>query len=152
REPLPRGQDVSSTQSLAEARLNEMVKNCKRREWPLFPGSMRIHNVWTLAGVRAALTALPAWKSHRPTAGHVSPGLRARSGLKQERVETMQNRRGFLLTLVTGFVAMAFVVGTVFADELLGVLTKVDVDGKKLTVVEKDTDKEVVVKTTEDTE
>ena len=64
----------------------------------------------------------------------------------------MKNRRGFLLTCVTGFVAMALVVGTVIADELLGVLTKVDVEGKKLTVVEKDTDKEVVIKTTEETE
>jgi hypothetical protein len=64
----------------------------------------------------------------------------------------MKNRRGFLLTCVTGFVAMALVVGTVIADELLGVLTKVDVEGKKLTVVEKDTDKEVVIKTNEDTE
>ena len=38
------------------------------------------------------------------------------------------------------------------ADELLGVLTKVDVDGKKITVVEKDTDKEVEIKITDDTE
>jgi len=63
----------------------------------------------------------------------------------------MQNRRGFLLTAVTGVVAMALVVGTVIADELLGVLTKVDAEGKKVTVVEKDTDKEVVVKITDDT-
>ena len=63
----------------------------------------------------------------------------------------MQNRRGFLLTAVTGVVALAMVVGTVIADELLGVLTKVDVEGKKITVVEKDTDKEVVVKITDDT-
>ena len=36
----------------------------------------------------------------------------------------MQNRRGFLLTIVTGFVAMAIVVGTVIADELLGVISQ----------------------------
>jgi len=64
----------------------------------------------------------------------------------------MQKRRGFMLTLITGFVALAMVVGSVIADELLGTLTKVDVEGKKLTIVEKDTDKEIVVKTTEETE
>jgi hypothetical protein len=64
----------------------------------------------------------------------------------------MQNRRGLVLMAVTGFVALAMVVGTVIADELLGVLTKVDVDAKKITVVEKETDKEVVLKTTADTE
>jgi hypothetical protein len=64
----------------------------------------------------------------------------------------MQKRRGFLLSVVTGVVAMALVVGSVIADELLGVLTKVDVDAKKITVVEKGTDKEIVLKTTGDTE
>jgi len=63
----------------------------------------------------------------------------------------MQNRRGFLLTAVMGVVAMALVVGTVIADELLGALSKVDAEGKTITVVEKDTDKEVVVKITDDT-
>jgi hypothetical protein len=46
---------------------------------------------------------------------------------------------------------MVLVVGTVIADELLGVLTKVDVDAKKITVIEKDTDKEHVLKTNDDT-
>jgi hypothetical protein len=64
----------------------------------------------------------------------------------------MQNRRGFLLTVVAGFVAMALVVGTVIADELLGVITKVNVDDKELTVVEKDTDKGIKIKVTDDTE
>jgi hypothetical protein len=63
----------------------------------------------------------------------------------------MKNRRGFLLTCVTGFVAMVLVVGTVIADELLGVLTKVDVETKTLTIEEKDTDKEVKVKVNDDT-
>ena len=44
------------------------------------------------------------------------------------------------------------VVGTVIADELLGVITKVDVEGKKITVIEKDTDKEIEVKITDETE
>ncbi len=64
----------------------------------------------------------------------------------------MKNRRGFMLTMTTGLVGLAFVVGSVIADELLGVITKVDVDGKMLTVVEKDTDKEVKVKVTDKTE
>ena len=61
-------------------------------------------------------------------------------------------RRAFLLTLTCGVVALAMVVGPVIADELFGVITKVDVDGKKLTVVEKGTDKEIIVTTTDDTE
>jgi hypothetical protein len=64
----------------------------------------------------------------------------------------MRNRRKFLTILTTSFVALAFVVGSSFADELLGYISKVDVDAKKLTVVEKDTDKEVIVTTTADTE
>ena len=64
----------------------------------------------------------------------------------------MKNRRKFLMALTTGFVALALVVGSALADELLGVITKVDVEGKKLTVVEKGTDKEIIVTTTDDTE
>jgi hypothetical protein len=63
----------------------------------------------------------------------------------------MQNRRKFLLTVTSGLVAMGFV-ASVIADELLGVITKVDVDGKKITVEEKDTDKEVEIKINDDTE
>ena len=44
------------------------------------------------------------------------------------------------------------VVGTVIADELLGVISKVDVEGKKITVIEKDTDKEIEIKITDETE
>jgi hypothetical protein len=64
----------------------------------------------------------------------------------------MMKRRGFMLTLITGLVALGFVVGTVIADELLGTITKVDVDGKVLTVVEKETDKEIKIKVTDKTE
>jgi len=63
----------------------------------------------------------------------------------------MQNRRKFLLMLTAGVVAMGFVVATVVADELLGVITKVDVDGKKITVEEKDTNKEIEIKITDET-
>ena len=60
----------------------------------------------------------------------------------------MKNRRGFLLALVAGLMAAAVIITPVIAEELIGVITKVDVAGKKLTVVEKGTDKEVVVTTT----
>jgi hypothetical protein len=64
----------------------------------------------------------------------------------------MQNRRRFLFSLSAAVAATGFVVATVFADELIGVITKIDVEGKKITVVEKETDKEVVVKITDETE
>jgi hypothetical protein len=64
----------------------------------------------------------------------------------------MQNRRKFLLMLTTGIVAMGFVVASVIADELIGVITKVDVEGKKITVEEKGTEKQVELKITDETE
>ncbi len=64
----------------------------------------------------------------------------------------MQNRRKFLLTLSAAVVGMSLVVASVLADELFGVITKADADAKKITVVEKDTDKEIEVKITDDTE
>ena len=48
--------------------------------------------------------------------------------------------------------APAVIVAPVIADELFGVITKVDVEGKRLTVVEKRTDKKVEVTTNDDTE
>jgi hypothetical protein len=57
-----------------------------------------------------------------------------------------------LLSLTAGLVAAAVIITPVIAEELMGALTKVDVEGKKLTVVEKGTDKEVVVTTTDATE
>ena len=57
----------------------------------------------------------------------------------------MTNRRKFLFSLTAGIVALGVVAGSALADELLGVLTKVDIAGKTVTVLEKDTDKEVVV-------
>src|SRR3954469_21537277 len=64
----------------------------------------------------------------------------------------MKNRREFLLTVTAGLVALAVIITPVIAEELFGVITKVDVEGKKLTVVEKESDKEVTVTTTDDTE
>jgi hypothetical protein len=66
--------------------------------------------------------------------------------------DPMQNRRKFVLTLTACFVAMGFVVVSVLADELLGVIIKVDADAKKITVLEKDTDKEIVITTDDKTE
>jgi hypothetical protein len=63
----------------------------------------------------------------------------------------MQSRRSFLIKLAAGFAVMGLVVGTVIADELLGVISKVDVEGKKITVIEKDTDKEIELKITDET-
>lgn len=64
----------------------------------------------------------------------------------------MQNRRKVLLTLSATVVGMALVVASALADELLGFITKVDADAKKITVLEKGTDKEIEVKITDDTE
>lgn len=60
--------------------------------------------------------------------------------------------RPLLRTAACAAVAFSVVAGSVLADELLGLLTKVDVEKKTITVVEKGTDKEVVVKITDDTE
>jgi LytS/YehU family sensor histidine kinase len=64
----------------------------------------------------------------------------------------MQSHRKFAIKFAACFAAMGFFVVSVFADELLGVLSKVDVEGKKITVVEKDTDKEIEIKITDETE
>jgi hypothetical protein len=66
----------------------------------------------------------------------------------------MQNRRGFLtrLAICFGVMGLVGIGGMVFADELLGVITKVDVEGKKITVVEKGSDTEHEIKVTDETE
>ncbi|MHB1559637.1 MAG: hypothetical protein ACYC61_19485 [Isosphaeraceae bacterium] len=66
----------------------------------------------------------------------------------------MRNRRGFLtrLAICFGMMGLIGIGGMVFADELLGVITKVDVEGKKITVVEKGSDKEHEIKVTDETE
>lgn len=64
----------------------------------------------------------------------------------------MNNRRTFLLAVLSGVVALGLVAGSALAEELLGVISKVDVEGKKVTVIEKGSDKEVEVKVKDDTE
>jgi hypothetical protein len=64
----------------------------------------------------------------------------------------MKNRREFLLALTAGAVALAVIVTPVIAEELFGVIIKVDVPAKMLTVVEKGSEKEIQVTTNDDTE
>jgi hypothetical protein len=64
----------------------------------------------------------------------------------------MKNRRDLMLTLIAAFVALTVVIGPAIAAELMGRINSVDVEGKKVTVVEKDSDKEVVVTVTDDTD
>jgi hypothetical protein len=64
----------------------------------------------------------------------------------------MQIRRKFVLTLAACLLGTGFVVASVLADELLGVITKVDYETKKVTVIEKDKDAELVLETNADTE
>jgi len=64
----------------------------------------------------------------------------------------MKTRRSFLLTMTAGLVALAVLAAPVIAEELFGVITKVDVAGKKLTVTPKGEDKDIEVTVTDDTE
>ena len=64
----------------------------------------------------------------------------------------MNRRRALLIPLLSALVASLVVIGPAIADELLGVITSVDASAKKVTVVEKGSDKEVVVTVTDDTE
>jgi hypothetical protein len=63
----------------------------------------------------------------------------------------MTTRRKFLMTLVAGLVAAAVVITPVIAEEFMGAVTNVDVEGKKITVLTKGGE-EVEVKTTDKTE
>jgi hypothetical protein len=64
----------------------------------------------------------------------------------------MINRRRFVLTLTAGLVALGVIITPVIAEELLGVITKIDVGGKKLTVESKEDGKDVIVTVNDDTE
>jgi biopolymer transport protein ExbD len=64
----------------------------------------------------------------------------------------MIQRRKFLTVAITGFVALVVVGGIAVADELMGTIIKVDASAKKVTVLEKGTDKEIEVTITDDTE
>jgi hypothetical protein len=64
----------------------------------------------------------------------------------------MKNRRQFLVTLITTLVALTVVIGPTIAAELMGHIKSVNVRGKKVTIIEKEDEKEVVVTVTDDTE
>ncbi len=64
----------------------------------------------------------------------------------------MSLRRKSMMALASTTVALGIAVIPVLADELLGVLTKVDVEGKKITINEKGTDREIVIRITDETE
>jgi predicted secreted protein len=66
--------------------------------------------------------------------------------------DSMKTRSKFVLTLAICFLSTSFVVASVLAEELLGFITKVDFDAKKVTVVEKDKDDEIVLTTDDKTE
>jgi hypothetical protein len=93
---------------------------------------------------RAALGSISPRDANDPRPGIEPAWLR--------RPEAMKNRREFLLTLTAGVVALAVIITPVIAEELFGVIISVDVPGKKLTVIEKGSDEETVVTTTDDTE
>jgi hypothetical protein len=58
-----------------------------------------------------------------------------------------KNRRSFMLTLTAGLVAAVVIITPVIAEEFFGAITKVDTEGKKITVATKDGgDVEVTVK------
>ena len=63
----------------------------------------------------------------------------------------MKNRRTFLMTLTSAFVALVVLAVPVIADELFGVITKVDVAKKTVMVLPKGEEKEIEVKVTDDT-
>jgi hypothetical protein len=63
----------------------------------------------------------------------------------------MSSRRRFVLMFTSAFVALAVVTSSVIADELMGMITKINADAKKITVTTKD-DKEVEVTITDTTE
>jgi hypothetical protein len=61
------------------------------------------------------------------------------------------SRRSSLRILACGIAALAVLVVPVLADELIGRITAVNIDAKKLTVKEKGTDKDVDVTVTDET-
>jgi hypothetical protein len=61
------------------------------------------------------------------------------------------SKRHLFRALACGFAVLAVLVAPVLADELIGRITAVDVDAKKLTVKEKGTDKDVDVTVNDET-
>lgn len=64
----------------------------------------------------------------------------------------MQSPRLWIRGLTAGLVAFGLLAGSVLADELIGRIKSVDVEGKKIIITEKDTDKDVEITIVEETE
>lgn len=63
----------------------------------------------------------------------------------------MKSRRKSLMSLACAVVALGVMIAPALASELIGRITKVDVDSKTLLVTEKDTDLEIKVKVNDKT-
>ena len=63
-----------------------------------------------------------------------------------------KTRRSLLASVLAASFALVVTVGTALAAELMGTIKSVDVEGKKIVVTEKETDKDVTVTVTDDTE
>ena len=61
-------------------------------------------------------------------------------------------RRSLLASILAAAFTLTITVGTALAAELMGTIKSVDIDAKKIVVTEKDTDKDVDVTVTDDTE
>ena len=140
--PLILDQDLMHPISMCSGMI---VKNVNAGHGHYFPMSEGVHNVWTPSRSRR----VAPWTSSR-SGGHAARGWRSPQGSMEDNFHAEPSR--FPDQVAVGFGAMAFVVGIVIADELLGVMSKVDVEGKKITVIEKGTDKEIEIKITDDTE
>ena len=64
----------------------------------------------------------------------------------------LKSRRSLLTSILAASFALVITVGTALAAELMGTIKSVDVDGKKIVVTEKDTNKDIDVTVTDDTE
>lgn len=64
----------------------------------------------------------------------------------------MASYRGLVRASAALATALAVVMGSVFAEEIYGVITKVDPDARKITVYQKKADKETVLTVEEDAE
>ena len=63
-----------------------------------------------------------------------------------------KTRRSLLTSVLAAALTLSITVGTALAAELMGTVKSVDIEGKKILITEKDTDKDVEVTVTEDTE
>ena len=63
-----------------------------------------------------------------------------------------QTRRSLLTSVVAAALTLSITVGTAIAAELMGTIKSVDIEGKKILITEKGTDKDVEVTVTDDTE